>query len=318
MYARTDDRVLAGGPGDNEDAVVLSFPQGRALVQTVDFFTPVVNDPYRFGRIAAANALSDVYAMGGEPFAAMNIVCFPIKKLPAEVLREVLRGGRDAVEEAGAVPSGGHSVEDDEIKYGLAVSGTVDPARFASNRGVRPGDTLLLTKPVGTGVLATAIKGEMSGSEAMEDTLFAVCGRLNRAGGRVITELGLTGATDITGFGLGGHLMELADASRVTIELRMDAVPLIPGALDLAAMGMLPAGSICNRTHYLQRTRVAPGLDPVTLDMMFDAQTSGGLILAVPPDKLDRAAAMLREAGDLAAPVGVARAREDGVPLIIR
>jgi selenide,water dikinase len=317
MYARKDDRVLAGGPGDNEDAVVLSFPPGRALVQTVDFFTPVVNDPYRFGRIAAANALSDVYAMGGEPFSTMNIVCFPMKKLSGEVLREVLRGGRDAVEEAGAVPSGGHSVEDDEIKYGLAVSGTVDPARFASNRGVRPGDVLVLTKPVGTGVLATAIKGEMPGCEAMEDVLFEVCGRLNRAGGRVIAELGLTGATDITGFGLGGHLIELADASGVTIDLRMDAVPLIPGALELAGMGMLPAGSICNRTHYLRRTRVAEGLDPVTLDMMFDAQTSGGLVLAVPPDRLDRAVAMLEAAGDMAAPIGTARTRSGDTPLTI-
>jgi selenide,water dikinase len=318
MYARTDDRVLAGGPGDNEDAVVLSFPAGKALVQTVDFFTPTVNDPYRFGRIAAANALSDVYAMGGEPFSTMNIVCFPMKKLSGEVLREVLRGGRDAVEEAGAIPSGGHSVEDDEIKYGLAVSGLVDPKGFASNRGVRPGDRLVLTKPIGTGVLATAVKGELAGSDAMEDLLFAVCGRLNRAGGAVIAALGLTGATDITGFGLGGHLMELAEASNVAIDLRMDAVPLIEGALDLAAMGMLPAGSICNRTHYLKRTTVAPGLDPVHLDLMFDAQTSGGLVLAVPPDKFDRAVAMLRQAGDLAACVGTARSlRNSDTPLNI-
>jgi selenide,water dikinase len=317
MYARKDDRVLAGGPGDNEDAVVLSFPPGKALVQTVDFFTPVVNDPYRFGRIAAANALSDVYAMGGTPFSTMNIVCFPMKKLSGEVLREVLRGGRDAVEEAGAIPSGGHSVEDDEIKYGLAVSGVVDPSRFASNRGVRPGDRLILTKPIGTGVLATAIKGEMPGCEAMEDTLFEVCGRLNRAGGEVIAALGLTGATDITGFGLGGHLIELADASRVTIDLHMEAVPLIPGALELAAMGMLPAGSICNRIHYLRRTDVAQGLDPVNLDMMFDAQTSGGLVLAVPPGKLDQTVAMLEAAGDMAALIGTARARSDDTPLTI-
>jgi selenophosphate synthase (EC 2.7.9.3) len=318
MYAHKDHRVLAGGPGDNEDAVVLSFPPGKALVQTVDFFTPVVNDPYRFGRIAAANALSDVYAMGGVPFSTMNIVCFPMKKLSGEVLREVLRGGRDAVTEAGAVPSGGHSVEDDEIKYGLAVSGVVDPERFASNRGVRPGDRLLLTKAVGTGVLATAVKGEMPGCDAMEDVLYAVCSRLNRAGGEVIASLGLTGATDVTGFGLGGHLIELAEASRVTIDLRMRDVPLLPEALELAGMGMLPAGSICNRTHYLQRTAVAPGLDPVTLDLMFDAQTSGGLVLAVPPEKYDLAVAMLLAAGDLAADIGTAREPDgDGLPLTI-
>jgi selenide,water dikinase len=286
--------------------VVLSFPPGQALVQTVDFFTPIVNDPYRFGRIAAANSLSDVYAMGGTPFSAMNIVCFPIKKLPGTVLTEILRGGMDAVLEAGAVPSGGHSVEDDEIKYGLAVSGLVPPDGFASNRGVNPGDELVLTKPIGTGVLATAVKGEMDGAEEMEDVLFEVCGRLNKSGGEAIRRLRLTGATDVTGFGLGGHLIELAEASNVSIELRMTSVPLIKRALDLASMGLMPAGSICNRNHYLPRTDIADGLDPVHVDMMFDAQTSGGLVLAVPPDKLAEATAMLRGTGDLAAHVGTA------------
>jgi len=310
--------VLAGGPGDNEDAVVLSFPAGKALVQTVDFFTPIVNDPYRFGRIAAANSLSDVYAMGGTPWSTMNIVCFPIKALPNQVLTEVLRGGKDAVEEAGAVPSGGHSVEDDELKYGLAVTGLVEPDGFASNRGVRPGDALVLTKPIGTGVLATAVKGEMPGADKMEDLLFEVCGRLNRAGGEVINALGLIGATDITGFGLGGHLIELAEASGVSIELRMTSVPLISGAMELASMGMLPAGSICNRNYYLSKTTLAEGLDAINVDLMFDAQTSGGLLLAVPPEKLDEATAMLREAGDLAAHVGTARSRNsDDTPLYI-
>ena len=313
-----DDRVLAGGPGDNEDGVVLTFPAGKALVQTVDFFTPIVNDPYKFGRIAAANSLSDVYAMGGRPWSAMNIVCFPVKALPMDVLTETLRGGKDAVEEAGAVPSGGHSVEDDEFKYGLAVSGAVDPERFASNRGVREGDVLLLTKPIGTGVLATAVKGGAMGAERIEDALFEVCSRLNRAGGEVIEKLGLTGATDVTGFGLGGHLIELAEASGVTIELDMGSVPLIPGAIDLARMGNVPAGSVCNRNHYLKRTEATEGLDPINLDLMFDAQTSGGLALAVPADKIDDAKALLLEAGDLAAEIGQARPREaDGVPLKI-
>ena len=294
----------------------MSFPAGKALVQTVDFFTPVVNDPYRFGRIAAANSLSDVYAMGGEPWTAMNIVCFPAKKLPMEVLTEILRGGADAVEEAGAVPGGGHSVEDDEIKYGLAVSGIVDPDRFASNRGVEPGDELILTKAIGTGVLATAVKGEMPGYKDIEELLFTTCGRLNKAGGAVIRELGLTGATDITGFGLGGHLLELAGASKVRIELRMHDVPLLPGALDLASMGMLPAGSICNRTHYLPHAEAVDGLDPIRLDMMFDAQTSGGLLLAVKPDQLVRAVDMLKAAGDQPAHVGTAHVREAGRPAL--
>lgn len=306
--------MLAGGPGDNEDAVILTVTPGRALVQTVDFFTPIVNDPYRFGRIAAANSLSDVYAMGGTPWSTMNIVCFPMKKLPATVLTEILRGGKDAVEEAGAVPSGGHSVEDDELKYGLAVTGLVDPDGFSSNRGVRPGDELLLTKPIGTGVIATAVKGNMPDADLMEERLFEVCGRLNKTGGDVIRELGLIGATDITGFGLGGHLLELAEASGVTIELRVADVPLIEGAYDLAAMGMLPAGSVCNRTHYLPKVSAAPGLDEITRDLMFDAQTSGGLILAVPQDKVDEAVRMLEAAGDLAARVGTARARAEGEP----
>jgi len=297
----------------------MTFPQGMALVQTVDFFTPIVNDPYKFGRVAAANSLSDVYAMGGRPWSAMNIVCFPMKQLPVNVLTEVLRGGKDAVIEAGAVPSGGHSVEDDELKYGLAVSGIVDPQRFASNRGVRPGDELLLTKPIGTGVLATAIKGEMPDSDAMEDLIYEVCSRLNKGGGEVIAALGLKGATDITGFGLGGHLIELAEASNVTIDLRMADVPLIQGALELAQMGLLPAGSICNRNHYLGKTTVMRGLDAVNVDLMFDAQTSGGLVLAVPPDKFDEARAMLKASGDLAAHIGSARSRSDGQkPLFIR
>lgn len=283
-------------------------------MQTVDFFTPVVNDPYQFGRIAAANSLSDVYAMGGTPWSAMNIVCFPMKKLPGSVLTDILRGGKDAVEEAGAVPSGGHSVEDDEIKYGLSVTGLVKPDRFASNRGVRPGDELLLTKPIGTGVLATAVKGELGDVQAMEELLFSIAGRLNKAGGEVISELGLTGATDITGFGLGGHLMELAEASGVAIELRAASVPLIDGAHELASMGMLPEGSICNRNHYLPKVAAASGLDEIVRDLMFDAQTSGGLILAVPPEKMDEAMRMLKAAGDLAAHVGTAAKRTDDAP----
>ncbi len=305
-----------GTPGDNEDAVVLSFPPGKALVQTVDFFTPTVNDPYRFGRIAAANALSDVYAMGGEPWSAMNIVCFPVKKLPADVLAEVLRGGADALAEAGAVLAGGHSVEDDEIKYGLAVSGIVDPDRIASNRGARPGDHLYLTKAVGTGVLTTAVKAEWDGHEEMEELLFQTSGRLNRVGGQVIRELGLAGATDITGFGLGGHLLELAEASGVRMEIAVHSVPLLDHALELAGMGLLPAGSICNRNHYLSRFDVASGLDPLLVDMIFDAQTSGGLVLCVPPEKSEQARDMLEQGGDLAARIGTVLPARSGAGTI--
>lgn len=295
----------------------MHFPQGKALVQTVDFFTPIVNDPYRFGQVAAANALSDVYAMGGEPWSAMNIVCFPIKHMPTEVLAQVLRGGQDKITESGAVLAGGHSVEDEELKYGLAVSGFVDPNGYASNQGVRPGDELLLTKPVGSGVLATAVKAEWEGCDGMEEILYTWASRLNKTGGRVIQKLGLKGATDVTGFGLGGHAIELAEASGVSIELRLADIPFIAESVELAGMGMLPAGSICNRNHYKAKTRAPETFDPVLFDLVFDAQTSGGLILAVPADKLDEAAAMLEAAGDLAAHIGTARAPEAGAPLII-
>ncbi len=310
--------MLAGKAGDYEDAAVVRFPDGRALVQTLDFFTPMVNDPFGFGRIAAANALSDIYAMGGEPLAAMNILCFPCKDIPIEVLREILEGGLDAVREAGAVPAGGHSVEDDGIKYGLAVSGTVDPKQMATNRGVNPGDLLVLTKAVGTGVLATALKAEWTGHENFEKTLIKLCGRLNNHAGWVISELSLTGATDITGFGLGGHLLELAQASDVSLELKLSAVPFLPEALALAGVGFLPGGSIKNREHYLPQCHVPGSADPLQISLTFDAQTSGGLVLAVPESKLAVVTSMLTDAGDLAEVIGRAtKTRGDGRRLAI-
>jgi selenide,water dikinase len=291
---------------------VVRFPAGRALVQTVDFLTPLVNDPWRFGQIAAANALSDVYAMGGEPLAAMNIVCFPAKTLDKAILKAILRGGLDKVEEAGAVLAGGHSVEDAEIKYGLAVSGVVEEGRVASNKGLAPGDQLLLTKPIGTGVLATALKGNFGDAQALEDEIFRWAGRLNRAGGALIRDLGLKAATDVTGFGLAGHLLEMAGASRVAAELWVERTPLLEGALELAGMGMLPAGSFANKGFCSKSVDAAPGLDPLRLDLMFDAQTSGGLLLAVPEALLDQARAALLAAGDLAAHVGRILPAADG------
>lgn len=303
LDVRPDSRLLAGDAA-GEDAAVVRFPEGRALVQTVDFFTPVVNDPYRFGQIAAANALSDVYAMGGTPLAAMNIVCFPSKTLPLEYLQDILRGGYDKTLEAGAVLAGGHSVEGQEIKYGLAVSGTVDPDRVATNAGLRPGDTLLLTKPLGTGVLATAVKGRWENADELEHIVWECASRLNAGGGKVIGELGLKGATDVTGFGLGGHLLEMCRASEMDVELSVSDVPLLPHAEELAGMGLLPAGSFANKHFCESRVRVAEGLPTVRVDLVFDAQTSGGLVLAVPADKVADAKAMLLEAGDEAAEIG--------------
>jgi len=282
----------------------LTFPPGKALIQTVDFFTPVVNDPFRFGQIAAANALSDVYAMGGEPYAAMNLVCFPVSCQPMSVLRDILRGGFSKVREAGAVLAGGHSVDDTEIKYGLSVSGLVDPDRFASNRGLRPGDVLLLTKPLGTGILATAVKASAPGWQDLEETVWRVASRLNKGPGEVVARLGLKAATDITGFGLGGHALEMSKASGWAVEIQADAVPAIPGALDLARTGYLPAGSHANRRHFSPRFTAEKGVDPLLTDLIFDAQTSGGMLLSVPAEKALEAVALLRASGDLDALVG--------------
>lgn len=308
----TDPRLLTAS-GVNEDAAVVRLPDGRGLVQTVDFFTPIVNDPFQFGRIAAVNALSDVYAMGGVPLAAMNIVCFPIKTMAREILAEILRGGLEAVLEAGAVPAGGHSVEDKEIKYGLAVSGLVDADAFASNTGLVPGDVLLLTKPLGTGVLATALKGGFGDPAAIEKLLVRWAGRLNAAGGRVIRELKLRAATDVTGFGLGGHLLEMAAGSGVAVELNLAAVPFLPEAVEMAALGMLPAGSFANREYCAKTVSVAEGCDPIGRDLVFDAQTSGGMVLAVPEGKVATARRMLEDAGDLAAVIGRVVAATDGM-----
>lgn len=298
---------------------MVRLPDGRGLVQTVDFFTPVVNDPFRFGRIAAANALSDVYAMGGEPLACMNIVCFPIKTMDQEILRLILQGGLDAVREAGAVPAGGHSVEDDEIKYGLAVSGLVDPDRIAANAGFRPGDLLVLTKPLGTGILATAIKAKWEGYAALEETIFQWAGKLSRAGARAVQEVGIRGATDVTGFGLGGHLLEALRASGVSAEVELSSLPIMEPALELASMGLVPAGSHANRDNYAALTEIAPGAEPLRVDLAFDAQTSGGLLLAVPRDRLERVREMLEGAGDLARVVGrVVDADDEGPRLFLK
>lgn len=286
-------------------------------MQTVDFFTPIVNDPYRFGQIAAANSLSDVYAMGGEPLCAMNIVCFPAKRMDKAILREILRGGLDKVREAGAVLAGGHSVEDDEIKYGLSVSGVVEEDRYATNGGLRPGDRLVLTKPLGTGILATAIKARWEGHERMEDLLYQWAGRLNRTAGRIIRDLGLKGATDVTGFGLGGHLLEMANASGQCVRIESRAVPILPEALELAGMGLVPEGSHVNRRFCSHAVSASADVDPVRLDCIFDAQTSGGMILAVPEAQLETVRAMLQERGEPAHVVGTVLAEREGPRLSI-
>lgn len=298
-----DDRLLTG-LGDNEDAAIVRFPEGKALVQTLDFLTPIVNNPFWFGQIAAANSLSDVYAMGGQPYTVMNIVCFPIQKMDKEILKQILEGGLVKIQECGAVMAGGHSVKDNEIKYGLSVTGIIDPKSFASNRGLMPGDHLLLTKPIGTGVLSTALKANFGDSAKIEELIFRWAARLNKAGAEVIQALGLKGATDVTGFGLGGHVIELAKASGVAVELWLDKIPFIPEAVEFAGMGMIPGGSAANKKYCRSLVEVPPHGDPVMIDLAFDAQTSGGLVLSVPEAQLARAQDMLLAAGDLAAHIG--------------
>lgn len=307
-------RVLAGR-ARNEDAAVVAVPAGQAIVQTVDILTPIVNDPYHFGRIAAANALSDVYAMGGLPWCAMNIVCFPAACLGAageDVLLEILRGGLDALDEAGAALVGGHTVEDDEIKYGLSVTGIITPGHVATNDGLRPGDRLLLTKPLGTGILATAVKARWEHWQESEAALRHWCGRLNRVGGELVKTLGLRAATDITGFGLGGHALEMAEASGVTLDIHSEAMPLLPHALEYARDGLIPAGSHANRKYWSALVRVAEGVDKALESLAFDAQTSGGLLLAVRPSQVDEALQALRTQGEEGWLVGQVRERVRG------
>lgn len=315
LVVHTDNRVLTG-MGNAEDAAIVHFPPGKALVQTLDFFTPIVNDPFWFGQIAAANSLSDIYAMGAQPYVVMNIVCFPVKTMKLDVLREVLRGGLLKIHEAGAMLVGGHSVQDDELKYGLSVSGIVDPGGYASNAGLRPGDTLLLTKPIGSGVLATALKAGWEGAAGYEQEIFHWSSRLNKVAGEAIAHFGLRGATDITGFGLGGHLLEMARASDCSLRLHTAAVPLMHGAYELATMGLIPEGSHANKRFCHHLLLIDPECDIVRCDLLFDAQTSGGLVLAVPEALVADVQRWIGEQGEQAVAVGeVCPPRADGVRL---
>ena len=279
-----NDPNLLVGRETSDDAGVYRLNADLALVQTIDFITPVVNDPYDFGRIAAANALSDVYAMGGRPLTAMNVVCFPLKTMAKTILGEILRGGLEQIHAAGAVLVGGHSVEDAEPKYGLSVTGLVHPERVLTNAGAKPGDALILTKPIGTGVLATAIKAGLL-SEAAERAVIATMAALNGPAAALMASYAVTACTDITGFGLLGHALEMATASRVCIALETTQVPLLPEARELVEMGLVPAGSYANRNYCSHQVLHPEAVDPILLDLAADAQTSGGLLLALPEDQ---------------------------------
>ncbi len=269
----------------SDDAAVYQLTEDLAVIQTLDFFTPVVDDPYRFGQVAAANSLSDVYAMGGKPVLALNIVCFP-NCLDPEILGEILRGGADKIKEAGAVLLGGHSVEDNEPKYGLSVMGTVHPKQVLTNCGAKPGDVLVLTKPLGTGILNTAMKAELL-SEVESETVYESMATLNAYAAEIMIPLRPNACTDITGFGLLGHTLEMARGSDVTIVLDSKAMPILPGALEYANMGIIPGGTYRN-AKFSAGDVLWDSKIPVSLrDVIADPQTSGGLLISIPETRVD-------------------------------
>jgi selenide,water dikinase len=311
-----DGRLLAGRAW-HEDAAVLRIPPGKALVQSVDVIAPLVNDPARFGAIAAANALSDIYAMGGEPWCALNIAFFPTSGLDLEILRAMVQGGADMLREAGALLVGGHTVDDAEIRFGFSVTGLVDADAIAVNDALRPGDILLLTKPLGVGVLSTAVKAKWEGWEEGEEELWRWCSRLNRGGARVIRELGLRAATDVTGFGLGGHVLEMARASGVSARLALDSLPLLPRAADYAKNGLVPAAGHANRAYCRPWTRARAPVDEIREILLFDPQSSGGLALAVPADKLGAAERLLAAQGEEYWRIGEVEPLQDDAFLLV-
>lgn len=276
---RQQDARLLVGFDLADDAGVVRLDAERALVQTVDFFTPIVDDPFTYGAIAATNALSDVYAMGGEPISALNVLCWN-DELPTEVLAEILRGGLSKVVEAGAVLAGGHSVTDKEPKYGLAVTGWVHPDRIWANRGALPGDVLVLSKPLGTGIVTTALKNQACPPDA-EQAAVATMLQLNRAVRDQALDQSVHAATDITGFGLAGHAWEMAAASGARLEFDAGAVPLLPHAVALAEAGHLTRGDVSNRL-YVGDALTFAGVDAALQRVLVDPQTSGGLLLALP------------------------------------
>lgn len=275
-----DPNVLVG-PETADDAGVYRIAENLALVNTVDFFPPVVDDPFTYGQVAAANALSDIYAMGARPVTALNLVAFPRDGLDPEVLYEILRGGAAKLEEAGVALVGGHSVVDAEVKYGLAITGLVDPAHMVTNAGARPGDLLVLTKPIGLGIITTAIKqGRTDPTLAKEAADVMV--QLNRRAAELMLEFGACACTDITGYGLLGHALEMAAASGVRLEIEHSRVPHFPAALDLCAEGVRPGGLENNRRAFSGKVRFADSVSTIWRDLLFDPQTSGGLLIALP------------------------------------
>ncbi|MGC9325177.1 MAG: selenide, water dikinase SelD, partial [Desulfomonilia bacterium] len=280
------DPNLIVGMEHPDDAGVYRLSDTSALILTLDFFTPIVDDPYDFGQVAVANALSDVYAMGGKPLLAMNIICFPEKGMDISVLSDILKGGFDKMQEAGVLLVGGHSVDDDEIKYGLSVTGIVHPDRVLKNTGALPGDRIILTKPLGTGIINTAVKADMA-DEIAEQEAIRIMKTLNRKPAELMGRFNVHACTDITGFGMLGHASEMIEHASIGMRILSSKVPVFDAALEYAGMGLIPAGAYRNeqfRTHMVDRD------DTVSDDLMkifFDPQTSGGLFLCLPPQEAE-------------------------------
>jgi selenide,water dikinase len=285
-----------------DDAGVYKISDEVALIQTIDFITPIVNDPYSFGLIAAANSISDVYTMGGKPITAMNVVCFPSDDMDISVLREILRGGLDQMNAAGVAMMGGHSVKDSEMKYGLSVTGTVHPDKLITNSGTQVGDSLVLTKPVGTGVMSTALKRRL-----VEDADFAPVlksmAALNKIAAETMIEMGAHACTDITGFGLAGHASHLIQEGEIGIELDFAAIPVFPGTFDFLKKDVAPGGLGRNRDFYTTMVEFKGGLPQYKQNILFDPQTSGGLLVVLPPQKAEKMVERLHLAGISAAAI---------------
>lgn len=276
-----DDPNLLIGLERGDDAGVYKLNDDLAIIQTIDFITPIVDDPYTFGQIAAANALSDVYAMGGKPLTAMNVVCFPIQSQDISVLGEILRGGWDKLREAGVALVGGHSIEDPELKYGLSVTGVIHPSEIIANSGSEVGDKLILTKPLGTGIVSTAIKGGVAGEEAVARIAVSMT-TLNKRASELMQEAGVHACTDITGYGLLGHACGMIEDGPVGMEIHVTAIPCFPEAKGLARMGLVPGGTQRNREFRLNMIEQAYEIGDDMWNILFDPQTSGGLLISVP------------------------------------
>jgi len=299
LKSKKDDRILVGYD-DKDDAAVVRLNDGRLLVQTVDFFTPIDDDPYTFGQIAAANSLSDIYAMGATPLFALNIIGFPINILPKTNLSTILQGGIDKAEEAGISIVGGHSIDDPEPKYGLVVTGEIDERDLITNNNAQPGDKLILTKPLGTGIIATAVKRGIADKIAAAKSAESMA-TLNKLAAEVMSKIGVNAATDVTGFGLLGHLSEMCEASRVSAKIDYKALPFLPSIKELAENGIVPGGTKRNLKFVQDKVQFGEHLTDIDKLLLADAQTSGGLLISLPAEKAEKYITKFNESSEIKA-----------------